>query len=66
MNIFQEYVCLFSDGSFAIVDKHRTVIHRPSGTTDVVANEGDHDLYFAMRGAGSSFAIITEFLYRVS
>ena len=30
-----------------------------------MAHEGDHDLHFAMRGAGSSFAIITEFLYRV-
>jgi hypothetical protein len=28
-------------------------------------NNNDNDIFFAMRGAGSSFAIATEFLYQI-
>ena len=31
----------------------------------IVKNEDHNDLFFAMRGAGSSFAIATEFLYQI-
>ena len=57
---------VLADGSIVQVDPHQSVIRRPNGVTDVVANTGDNDLFFALRGAGSSFAVITEFLYRVS
>ncbi len=28
-------------------------------------NEGDNDLFFALKGAGSNFGIVTQFLYRI-
>ena len=56
---------VLADGSIAWVDPHESVIKRPNGATEVVPNNGDLDLFFALRGAGSSFAVITEFLYRV-
>jgi hypothetical protein len=31
-----------------------------------VAHQADNDLFFGLRGAGSSLAIVTEFLYRIS
>ena len=57
---------VLADGSIALVDPRRSVIRKPNGATQVVPNTGDNDLFFALRGAGSSFAVITEFLYRVS
>jgi hypothetical protein len=31
-----------------------------------VVHSANNDLFFGLRGAGSSFAIVTEFLYRIN
>ena len=52
---------VLSDGSTATVFPNRTVFLNSS----TVYHNVNNDLFFALRGAGSSFAIVTEFLYTV-
>ena len=33
--------------------------------TEVIPNTEENDLFLAMRGAGSNYAIVTEFLYKI-
>ena len=44
-----------------------TIIHPkyPHEQSTLLKNDYHNDLFFAMRGAGSSFAIATEFLYQI-
>ena len=57
---------VLADGSIAWVDEDRTVVQRPGGVREVVTNRGDINLFFCLRGAGSSFGIVTEYLYKVT
>jgi hypothetical protein len=45
------------------VDKDKTSIFYPTNRT--VTHTESNNLFFALRGAGSSFGIVTEFLYMV-
>ena len=40
-----------------------TVIHTDTGEVKTLYD--DHDLFFSMTGAGQSYGIVTEFLYKV-
>ena len=54
---------MLADGSIAWVDKDNTIIFYPTKKT--VKNTETNNLFFALRGAGSSFGIVTEFLYMI-
>ena len=58
---------VLADGSIATVTEDKVVIHNydGSGRSRIVSMTEDTDLWFALRGAGSSFAIVTEFLVTV-
>ena len=58
---------VLADGSMATVTEDKVVIHNydGSGRSRTVTMTEDTDLWFALRGAGSSFAIVTEFLITV-
>jgi len=62
-HILQMKVVL-ADGSIAGVDKDKTVIFSPTFRT--VTHTESNNLFFALRGAGSSFGIVTEFLYMIN
>merc|ERR1711970_364932 len=55
-----------SDGSVAWVDKDKTDIFYPAESVRTVPHTQDNNLFFALRGAGSSFGIVTEFLYMIN
>ena len=41
------------------------LIRFSNNISQVLPNYGENELFFAMKGAGSSFGITTEFLYRI-
>jgi len=51
---------VLADGSMATITKEKVVV-RKNGVTRTIFMTEDTDLWFGLRGAGSSFAIITEF-----
>merc|ERR1719312_513637 len=57
---------VLSDGSVAWVDKDRTEIFYPANSVRTVTHTEENNLFFALRGAGSSFGIVTEFLYMIN
>ena len=59
------YKMVLADGRSATVDKDHVKINNDDGSTTTIRASGDNDLWFALRGAGSSFGIATEFLYTV-
>merc|ERR1712198_219117 len=64
-HILQMKVVL-ADGSVAWVDKDKTEVFYPSSLVKTVAHTDSNNLFFALRGAGSSFGIVTEFLYMIN
>ena len=59
------YKLVLADGRLATVDKDHVHISNDDGTSTTVRSSEESDLWFALRGAGSSFGIVTEFLYTV-
>ena len=59
------YKMVLADGSFATVDEDQVKIQQNDGTDKTVKLTENNDLWFGLRGAGSSFGIVTEFLYTV-
>jgi len=57
---------VLADGSVAWVDKDKTEVFYPSSSVKTVAHTDSNNLFFALRGAGSSFGIVTEFLYMIN
>ena len=57
---------MLADGSVAWVDKDRTEIFYPANSVRTVTHTEENNLFFALRGAGSSFGIVTEFLYMIN
>jgi len=55
---------VLADGSIATVDKDKTVIFYPSGR--IITHTPTNNLFLALRGSGSSFGIVTEFLYMIN
>jgi len=62
-HILQMKVVL-ADGSLAIVDKDSTRYYYPVGRS--VPHTSSNNLFTALRGSGSSFGIVTEFLYMIN
>ena len=60
-----EMKMVLADGSLATVNKHFAKIRRKNGKFEKVHFSSENDLWFALRGAGTSFGIVTEFLYTV-
>ncbi len=61
-----EYQLVDSYGDIVRVTRDRITRRTFHGSEIAsVPNEGDNDLFFALKGAGSNFGIVTEFLYRV-
>ena len=56
---------VLADGSFATVSKDFVTIRRLNGNSEKIHFHKENDLWFALRGAGTSFGIVTEFLYTV-
>ena len=52
---------VLADGSIAAVSPDKTAIEFPQART--ILHTENNNLFFALRGAGSSYAVITEFLY---
>merc|ERR1719312_1179310 len=61
-HILQMKVVL-ADGSIALVDKTSTTVTYPQYKK--IAHTADNNLFTALRGSGSSFGIVTEFLYMI-
>ena len=57
---------VLSDGSVAWVDKDKTDIFYPAESVRTVSHTQENNLFFALRGAGSSFGTVTEFLYMIN
>ena len=55
---------VLADGSIAWVDEDKTSIFYP--TNKIVTHTESNNLFFALRGAGSSFGVVTEFLYMIN
>merc|ERR1719507_2665307 len=57
-----------ANGTILDLSPGKTVVHPkyPHETKQYIRNSYDNDLFFAMRGAGSSFGIATEFLYVIN
>merc|ERR1719187_34342 len=55
---------VLADGSIGEVGPSETEIESPSPRT--VVHTEENNLFFALRGAGSSFGIVTEFLYMIN
>ena len=63
-----EYKMVLADGSTAIVtDANTTIINDPYGrpTYEVHPHEDHSNLRYALRRAGASYGIVTEFVYKV-
>ena len=56
---------VLADGSVAWVDNDKTDIFYPASAVRTVTHTESNNLFFALRGAGSSFGVVTEFLYMV-
>ena len=56
---------VLADGSYATVNKAFVTIKRLNGKREKIHFSTENDLWFALRGAGTSFGIVTEFLYTV-
>ena len=56
-----------ANGTILDLSPGKTIIHPKyyHENKQFLVNNYDNDLFFAMRGAGSSFAIATEFLYQI-
>jgi len=54
---------VLADGSIAVITPQSTKIIWP--TASEVIHTSSNNLFFALRGAGSSYAVVTEFLYVV-
>ena len=54
---------VLADGSIAAVSPDKTEIEYPE--TRTILHTEENNLFFALRGAGSSYAVVTEFLYIV-
>merc|ERR1712168_832461 len=54
---------VLADGSIALVDKTSTTITYPQYKK--ITHTADNNLFTALRGSGSSFGIVTEFLYMI-
>lgn len=52
---------VLADGSIAAVSPDKTAIEFPQART--ILHTENNNLFFALRGAGSSYAVVTEFLY---
>merc|ERR1712227_757542 len=61
-HILQMRVVL-ADGSIALVDQTSTRVEYPDAK--VIPHTADNNLFTALRGSGSSFGIVTEFLYMI-
>jgi len=59
-----EMKVVLADGSIAWVNKDKTSIFYP--TNKIVTHTESNNLFFALRGAGSSFGVVTEFLYMIN
>jgi hypothetical protein len=57
---------VLADGSVAWVDKDKTDIFYPAASIRTITHTQDNNLFFALRGAGSSFGVVTEFLYMIN
>jgi hypothetical protein len=57
---------VLADGSVAWVDKDKTDIFYPASSVRTVTHTESNNLFFALRGAGSSFGVVTEFLYMIN
>jgi len=55
---------VLADGSIGEVGPSKTEIESPNPRT--VVHTEENNLFFALRGAGSSFGIVTEFIYMIS
>ena len=53
-----------ANGTIADLSPGRVTLH-PKYDHEPVTHLNDNDLFFAMRGAGMSYAIATEFLYQI-
>jgi len=62
-HILQMRVVL-ADGRIAVVDSQATRVTSPAPAT--IPHTPSNNLFFALRGAGSSFGIVTEFLYMIN
>jgi len=57
---------VLADGSIAWVDKDKTDIFYPAASIRTISHTESNNLFFALRGAGSSFGVVTEFLYMIN
>merc|ERR1712106_133892 len=57
---------VLADGSVAWVDKDKTDIFFPAASIRTISHTESNNLFFALRGAGSSFGVVTEFLYMIN
>ena len=62
-----KYTVVLADGAIAEITKYNTTIVSRDGhpVYEVFQHGYDNDLHYAMRGAGSSFGIITELIYKI-
>ena len=63
-NIIEMRIVL-ADGSIARVNDKKAEVWRVGGSREIVDLTPENDLWFALRGAGTSFGVVTEFLYTV-
>merc|ERR1712106_612666 len=57
---------VLADGSVGWVDKDKTDIFYPAASVRIISHTESNNLFFALRGAGSSFGVVTEFLYMIN
>merc|ERR1711892_1075893 len=57
---------VLADGSVAWVDKDKTDIFFPAASIRTISHTESNNLFFALRDAGSSFGVVTEFLYMIN
>ena len=57
---------VLANGSVAWVDKDKTDIFFPTASIRTIFHTESNNLFFALRGAGSSFGVVTEFLYMIN
>ena len=60
-----EHTMVLADGSVAKVTEHNTTLLRGHHPPEVIPHGYDNDLRFALRTAGSSYGITTEFRYKI-
>merc|ERR1712106_743362 len=57
---------VLADGSVGWVDKDKTDIFYPAASVRIISHTESNNLFFALRGAGSSFGVVPEFLYMIN